>query len=72
MDEYNYEHLLKTIYGSELLTTTQLSKIFGRSVPSLKLDRKKGTGVPYSQDNKNSVVRYSIKNIIKYLHDTGY
>ena len=49
----------------ELLRETDVSKITGRSVGTLRKDRCQGEGIPYLKIGKS--VRYSVDDVNKYL-----
>ncbi len=55
-----------TYLADDLLTTSQLSKLIGRSNTSLERDRRYGIGIPYITIGKRSI-RYRYSDVIAYL-----
>lgn len=70
-EESNLELLINMYNGKMLLSVKEVSSIVGRSVPSLNRDRSYGVGLPYRKvgNAKNGTVKYSIKDIAKYLDE---
>lgn len=44
---------------------TEVSRIAGRAVSSLRNDRSLGKGIPYVKNGRS--VRYSIKDVLEYM-----
>lgn len=68
----NYENLLLEKYGTAILTADQVSEVTTRSVHSLTVDRRNGTGISYKRtgNSDNSPVRYAIHEVSKWLNQS--
>ena len=56
---------MKALDVDYYIDETEVSRITGRAIPSLRNDRSLGKGIPYVKNGRS--VRYSIKEVFEYM-----
>ena len=52
-------------YSTKYLDEREVSRITGRALPTLRNDRHRGQGIPYSKIGRS--VRYSLSDVITFM-----
>ena len=57
--------MANTIHSTQYIDEREVSRITGRALPTLRNDRHRGQGIPYSKIGRS--VRYSLSDVITFM-----